>query len=60
MTKELQCAKRLAEGVDARDFLHVETAHLTAIGESSLTTERITVEDPDLESDAVPIACCSS
>ena len=53
-TKEYECAKALAEKVDAGDFLHIETGHLSAIGESSLTDEGIDVEDADLDSDEIP------
>ena len=53
-TKEYECAKALAEEVDAGDFLHIETGHLSAIGESSFTDEGINVEDADLDSDEIP------
>jgi len=53
-SKERECAKALAEEVDAADFLHVETRHLAAIGASSLTDDSIDVEDADLESDEIP------
>jgi 7-cyano-7-deazaguanine synthase len=52
--KEFECAKRQAEHFDAADFLHVETGHLAAIGESSLTDDEMEVEDADLDSDDVP------
>ena len=52
--KEHECAKALAEEVDADDFLHIETHHLSAIGESSLTDEEIAVEDADMRSDEIP------
>lgn len=53
-TNERDCATRLAAAVDAADVLHVETGHLTAIGESSLTDDDIDVEDADLGSEEVP------
>ena len=37
--KEYECAQALAEEVDAADFLHIETGHLSQIGTSSLTDE---------------------
>ena len=43
--KEYECAYRLAEGLDAADFLHVETDHLNAIGASSLVDESMAVGD---------------
>jgi 7-cyano-7-deazaguanine synthase len=43
--KEYDCARRLAEELDANDFLHIETDHLSAIGGSSLTDESMTVGD---------------
>ncbi|MCU4717570.1 7-cyano-7-deazaguanine synthase QueC [Halapricum hydrolyticum] len=52
--KELECARALAEDVDAADFLHVETEHLAAIGASSLTDDEMAVEDADLDSDGIP------
>ncbi len=52
--KERECAKALAEEVDAADFLHVETRHLARIGTSSLTDADIDVEDADLESEEIP------
>jgi 7-cyano-7-deazaguanine synthase len=53
-TKEYECARGLAEHLGAADFLHVETGHLAAIGGSSLTDERMEVEDADLDSEDVP------
>jgi 7-cyano-7-deazaguanine synthase len=44
----------LAEEVGAADFLHIETEHLAAIGASSLTDEKIDVEEADLDSDEIP------
>jgi 7-cyano-7-deazaguanine synthase len=52
--KEYECAKALAETVDAEDFLHVETKHLAQIGASSLTDEEIEVAEADLECDEIP------
>ncbi|PSP54808.1 7-cyano-7-deazaguanine synthase QueC [Halobacteriales archaeon QS_1_67_19] len=52
--KEYECASRLAEALDAADFLHVETSHLAKIGASSLTDEELAVEDADLDSEEVP------
>jgi len=52
--KEHRCAEALATAVDAADFLHIETGHLAAIGESSLTDEGMAVADADLESDEIP------
>ena len=48
--KEYECARELAEDVDAADFLRVETSHLARIGGSSLTDEGMAVEDADLDS----------
>jgi 7-cyano-7-deazaguanine synthase len=52
--KEYECAKALAEEVDAADFLHIETGHLSSIGASSLTDEEMEVEEADMESDEIP------
>jgi 7-cyano-7-deazaguanine synthase len=52
--KEFECAQALAERLDARDFLHIETDHLARIGASSLTDDSIEVEDADLDSDEIP------
>jgi 7-cyano-7-deazaguanine synthase len=52
--REFECARRLADEVDAADFLHVETGHLATIGGSSLTDDQMAVEDADLDSDEVP------
>jgi 7-cyano-7-deazaguanine synthase len=52
--KELQCARELADIVDAAEFLHVETDHLARIGASSLTDEAVDVEDADLDDDGIP------
>ena len=53
--KERECARRLADAVDAADFLAVDADHLGEIGGSSLTDRDIEVEDADLESEDVPI-----
>ncbi|WP_222919605.1 7-cyano-7-deazaguanine synthase QueC [Natrinema sp. SYSU A 869] len=52
--RELECACRLAEEFDAADFLQIETGHLSAIGDSSLTDEEMDVADADMESDEIP------
>ena len=52
--KEYECARNLADEVDAADFLRVETSHLARIGGSSLTDDRIDVADADLDSEEVP------
>jgi 7-cyano-7-deazaguanine synthase len=52
--RERTCAERLAEEVDAADFLHIETDHLARIGASSLTDEEMDVADADLDSDEIP------
>lgn len=53
-SKELACAKKLADDLDAAEFLRIETSHLSAIGASSLTDDEMAVEDADMESDEVP------
>jgi len=52
--KEYECAKALANEVNAADFLHIETSHLSAIGASSLTDEEMDVQEADLDSDEIP------
>jgi len=52
--RELECARALADEVDAADFLHVETRHLARIGASSLTDDDVAVADADLEDDEIP------
>jgi len=52
--KERECAKMLAERVDAANFLNVETRHLARIGASSLTDDNIDVQEADLDSDDIP------
>ena len=52
--KECECAKALADEVDAADFLHIETEHLAQIGASSLTDDEMDVQEADLESDEIP------
>lgn len=53
-SKELECARQQADHFDAADFLHLQTNHLSKIGESSLTDDEIDVAEADLESDEVP------
>ena len=52
--RELECARRLADELDAADFLRIETGHLAEIGASSLTDDEMAVEDADMESDEIP------
>ncbi|MDQ2073381.1 7-cyano-7-deazaguanine synthase QueC [Haloarcula sp. NS06] len=52
--REYDCASALADHVDAADFLHVETGHLTQIGASSLTDDSMDVADADTDSDEIP------
>ncbi|AUG48363.1 7-cyano-7-deazaguanine synthase QueC [Haloarcula taiwanensis] len=52
--REYECASALADHVDAADFLHVETEHLTQIGASSLTDDSMAVADADTDSDEIP------
>lgn len=52
--KEYECAQALAEHVEAADFLHIETSHLSEIGASSLTDREIEVTDADMDSDEIP------
>ena len=52
--REYECASALADHVDAADFLHVETGHLTQIGASSLTDDSMDVTDADTDSDEIP------
>jgi len=40
-TRSTSVRKALAEEVDAADFLHIETGHLSQIGASSLTDEEM-------------------
>lgn len=51
---EYECAKELAEEVDAAEFLLVEMNHLARIGSSSLTDEAMAVPDANLENDDIP------
>lgn len=53
-SKELECARQQADHFGAADFLHLQTNHLSKIGESSLTDDEIDVAEADLESDEVP------
>lgn len=55
-SKERQCAETLADEVDAADFLHIETEHLSRIGASSLTDREMEVTDADLQRDEIPIS----
>jgi 7-cyano-7-deazaguanine synthase len=52
--KEYECASTLADTLAADDFLHIETSHLAQIGGSSLTDDRIEVDEAAPDSDAVP------
>ncbi|QSG03193.1 7-cyano-7-deazaguanine synthase QueC [Natranaeroarchaeum sulfidigenes] len=53
--RELECARRLADDIDAAGFLAVETSHLERIGASSLTDEGLDVEDAgDTPDDEIP------
>jgi 7-cyano-7-deazaguanine synthase len=52
--REFESARKLADVVDAADFLHVETEHLARIGASSLTDEQIAVDDADMEAEGIP------
>ncbi|ADQ67064.1 preq(0) biosynthesis protein quec [Halogeometricum borinquense DSM 11551] len=53
-TKEYDCATQLAEELDAEEFLHIETDHLSDIGASSLTDDEIDVEDADMDAEEIP------
>ncbi|WP_439026118.1 7-cyano-7-deazaguanine synthase QueC [Haloarchaeobius sp. DT45] len=52
--REYECARQLADEIDAADFLHIETSHLAKIGASSLTDDDIDVDDADPDSDEIP------
>lgn len=52
--KEYECAQQLSADFGGTDFLHVETAHLTQIGSSSLTDDELEVADVDDETDEIP------
>ncbi len=52
--KEYECARKLADDLDAEDFLRIETDHLAAVGASSLTDDEMEVEDADLDADEIP------
>ncbi|SNZ13433.1 7-cyano-7-deazaguanine synthase [Natronoarchaeum philippinense] len=53
--KEYECARALAEELDAEEFLRVETSHLARIGGSSLTDDEIDVEDAaDTDDEEIP------
>ncbi|WP_323171330.1 7-cyano-7-deazaguanine synthase QueC [Natrialba sp. PRR66] len=53
-TRELDCAKRLADDLEMNDFLQIETGHLSAIGDSSLTDDELAVADADMDGDEIP------
>ncbi|WP_248908176.1 7-cyano-7-deazaguanine synthase QueC [Halocatena marina] len=53
-SKEYECAKAQAKHYDAADFLYLTTDHLSKIGASSLTDEKLDVAEADLESDEIP------
>ncbi|MBV0924265.1 7-cyano-7-deazaguanine synthase QueC [Halomicroarcula limicola] len=52
--REYDCARALADRVDAADFCHVETSHLQRIGGSSLTDDDMNVAEADTESEEIP------
>ncbi|GAB3680462.1 7-cyano-7-deazaguanine synthase QueC [Salinarchaeum chitinilyticum] len=52
--KERECARALADEVDATDFLHVATEHLSVIGNSSLTDDEIDVAEADPDAEGIP------
>ena len=52
--KEYECARALADDLEAADFLRIETDYLSAIGGSSLTDEGMAVEEADVENEEVP------
>ncbi|SFR96900.1 preQ(0) biosynthesis protein QueC [Halomicrobium zhouii] len=52
--REHDCAQALAAHVEAADFLHIETSHLSEIGASSLTDQEMEVTDADMDSDEIP------
>ena len=52
--RELACARQLADHYDAREFLHVETDHLAAIGGSSLVDDEMEIADTSMDADSVP------
>lgn len=53
-TKEYECAKAIADHLDAPKFLNVETSHLSKIGASSLTDESMEVADADKTTEDIP------
>jgi 7-cyano-7-deazaguanine synthase len=53
-SKEYECVTAQAEYFDAADVLHLTTNHLSKIGASSLTDEKMDVAEVDLERDEVP------
>lgn len=52
-SKEYECARALADAVDAVEFVHVETDHLAAIGGSSLTDDG-PIEDAATDREEIP------
>jgi len=50
-TKELECAKKIADSLDASEFLEVSLDYLTQIGGSSLTDPSMKVHDHGEEED---------
>jgi 7-cyano-7-deazaguanine synthase len=53
-TKEYDCARRLADELEAEEFLRIETDHLSRIGASSLTDDDIDVDDADMDAEEIP------
>lgn len=54
VSKEYDCAQKLAETIDSRDFVHLQANHFATIGSSSLTDESMAVPDAEMDSEAVP------
>ena len=52
--REHDCAQALADHVEAADFLHIGTSHLSEIGASSLTDQEMEVADADMDNDEIP------
>ncbi|WP_254767605.1 7-cyano-7-deazaguanine synthase QueC [Salinilacihabitans rarus] len=52
--RERECARLLADDLDAADFLRIETGHLAAVGGSSLTDEGTPVADADPDGEGIP------
>jgi 7-cyano-7-deazaguanine synthase len=53
-TKERKCARALADHLDVRAFLGIETDHLARIGASSLTDSDMAVADAETDSETIP------